>query len=217
LCVTAYEEAANLLHHIGDQAAEAVVAFNVGHAYKDIPALRDLDQAEHWYRRSLDMTEEHKKHDRAQCLMQLGAVDYGRFKETKVTQRSEADLLCHLNAALKFYYEALNLLPSNALNDLAVTHNQLGILLTNVGDLDRALPHYSEAIRYDEIQDNRYGAAGTRYNVALSLAQAGRFQDALLYAQAALRNFETYGEGAAGDIQDAQQLIAQIEEKMRGG
>ena len=42
---------------IGDRAAEAVAAFNLGHAYKDLPALRDLDAAERWYRRSLELDD----------------------------------------------------------------------------------------------------------------------------------------------------------------
>ncbi len=46
-----------LCHRIGDRPAEAVAAFNLGHAYKDIPALRDLDQAERWYRRSLELCD----------------------------------------------------------------------------------------------------------------------------------------------------------------
>ena len=62
------------------------------------------------------------------------------------------------------------------------------------------------------MQNDHYRAAGTRYNVARALADAGRFADALDYAHAALRNFETYGESAAEMLQMTQEMIAQIEQ-----
>ena len=55
--------------------------------------------------------------------------------------------------------------------------------------------------------DDRGKAAGTRFNVALALAQSGRVADAREYARAALCNFETYGAGAAQEIQRTQQLL----------
>jgi hypothetical protein len=48
------------------------------------------------------------------------------------------------------------------------------------------------------------------------LSQNGRLSDALLYARAALRNFESYG-GRAKDKEDQTKgLIAAIEEAMKG-
>ncbi len=211
-CVAAYEETAALMHRIRDPA-EAAAAFNLGHAYKDLPALRDLSQAEGWYRRSLELTDERDRQGRAQCLGQLGLVAYERFREAQAASKPESELLRHLNDALRFYHQALDLLPPNAVDDLAVTHHQLGNVYDDAGDLDRALPHYRESIRYDEMQGNLYGAAQTRSNVAIALAQAGRLADAREYAHAALRNYQTYGDRAA-DIQQTQGLIADIERRM---
>ena len=44
-CVPAYEETVRLDQRIGDTAAEAIAHFNIGHAYKDLPEIRDLDAA----------------------------------------------------------------------------------------------------------------------------------------------------------------------------
>ena len=99
---------------------------------------------------------------------------------------------------------------------MAVKHNQLGLIYRNAGDLERALHHYREAIRYHEQQGNAYGAATTRYNVALALAGVGRLEDARDYALAGLRDFQTYGQGAADMVQRTQGLIAAIEEAMQG-
>jgi tetratricopeptide (TPR) repeat protein len=79
-------------------------------------------------------------------------------------------------------------------------------------DFDRASPHYREAIRYWEGSGDYYNAANARFNVTFGLLQAGRLSDAAEYARAALRNFETYGQGAAADIQDTQQLLKRIEQ-----
>ena len=101
------------------------------------------------------------------------------------------------------------------MNDLATVHNALGAIYADAGDLDRALLHYREAIRYFEAVDSLYKAAGVRFNVALALAQAGRVVDAREYAHAALRNFQTYGDRAAAEIQRTQGLIGLIEQEQR--
>ena len=92
--------------------------------------------------------------------------------------------------------------------------HQLGNIYDAVGNIDRALQHYRETIRYDELAGNLHGAATTRYNVATTLANAGRLADARDYAYAALRNFETFGDRAAADIQKTKELIAWIEQQM---
>jgi tetratricopeptide (TPR) repeat protein len=214
-CVAAYEESLMLSKRIGDCTIVATCAFNLGTAYNDISTLRDLDQAERWYQRSLELHEERDLLGRAHCLGQLGLVVYERFKEARAAKKPGEELLQHINAALQYYQQALGMFPPNAVGDLAVTHNQLGIIYQNAGNLDRALSHYRESIRYEEIQGNLYGAAQARLGIALALARAGRLADALEYARAALSNFETYGEGAAEAIQRTQELIAQIEQDMQ--
>jgi len=215
--VTAYEESLALSEQIGEQALAAICAFNLGHAYKDLPALRDLAQAERWYHRSLELREERDRQGQARCLGQLGNVSYERLLDARDAKQPKEELLRHLNAAVQFYQQALDLLPTNAVDDLAVTHNQLGLIYKDAGNLDRALTHYREAIRYFEAAGNIYGAARTRFNVALALRDAGRLPDALDYAQAALRNFQTFGDRAAEMIQKTQRVIALIEQEMGGG
>jgi hypothetical protein len=64
-----------------------------------------------------------------------------------------------------------------------------------------------------------YGAATTRAHIAIAIAyaKAGRFDNALLFAQSALRNFEQFGPAAAAQAEQAQQLIAWIEEQACDG
>ena len=93
-----------------------------------------------------------------------------------------------------------------------MTHHQVGLIFSDAGDTERALEHYQKSINYKESVDDLYGAAGTRYNVAIALLKGGRFDDAKEYALAALRNFQTYGAGAADKVQKTLELIAIIEQ-----
>lgn len=211
-CFVAYEESLGLLQQIGDQAGAANCAASLGLVYKNIPSLRDLVQAENWYKRSLELRNEHDSLGLGKCLNQLGSIAYERFLEARRANQSKEELLRHLNAAVDYYQQALKLLPSNAVDDLAVTHNALGVIYGVAGDLDQASPHYREAIRYFEQAGAIYNAATTRFNLALDLWKTKRFEEALLYARAALKNFETYGDQAAEMIQRTQGLIADIEQ-----
>lgn len=203
-----------MAERIGDRPHAAIVAFNLGHAYKDLPALRDLARAEGWYKRSLELTDERDRQGRARSLGQLGYVAWECFKDARAARAPEAELLQHLNTALGYCQQALALPPPNAVNDLAAAHNALGAIYAKAGDLDRALPHWREAIRYWEGAGNLYHAATARRNVAIALAQRGRLTDAREYALAALRNFETYGEGAAEEIRETRGMIEEIEGRM---
>jgi tetratricopeptide (TPR) repeat protein len=214
-CSKTYEEAISLCQRIGDESEESVVAFNLGRAYTALPALRNIAQAEHWYRRGLELTDENDSLTRGRVLGQLGSVANERFNEAQAANKPQAELLRHLNDALQFYLQALDLLPLNALNDLAVTHNQLGIIYAELTDFANAIPHWREAIRYEEMQGNLYGAGRTRRNVAVALAQVGRLADAMDYARSALRGFSSSGDRAAGDLESTQELIKRIESLMR--
>jgi tetratricopeptide (TPR) repeat protein len=209
-CVQAYEEALELSERIGERTGAATCAFNLGHVYIDLPALRDLDQAERWYRRSLELHDEGDGLGRGRCVGELGGVAYERFREARVAGRPKEELLQHLNQAVEFYHEALDLLPADAINDLAVTHNQLGEIYRNAGDFGRAVQHYREAVQRFEEAGDPFKAAQTRFNVAIALLNAGRQADALEYAEAALRGFESFGERAAEEIERARGLIAEI-------
>jgi hypothetical protein len=74
------------------------------------------------------------------------------------------------------------------------------------------LHHYRESIRYFEGGGDNYHAAVTRFNIAATLVEAGRFPDALEYAKAALRGYESYGQRAAAEIEQTQGRIAWIEQ-----
>lgn len=209
-CVSAYEEALKLFQQIGEQAGEAACAFSLGDAFKNLSTPRDLDKAERWYRKSLDLYAKWDRIGRAKCYGQLGAITRQRFQQAQAANRPEAELFRFLNEAARLYREALRLLPPDAVDDLAVTHKQIGAVYADARDLDRALPHFRQAIQLEEMQADLYDAALIRFSVAVHLLGAERRADALQYAEAALRGFESYGERAAEGLEGARGLIALI-------
>ncbi|RZU52519.1 tetratricopeptide repeat protein [Krasilnikovia cinnamomea] len=213
-CVTHYERAADLARAARDRKEEGVIAFNLGHAHLNIPSLRDLDRAEHWYRRDLDLTDEQDHLGRARTVGQLGRVALERFLDASAAAQPAPVLLEHLNAAAAAYTEALALLPADAVPDLAVTHHHLGVIYAEAGEHDAALTHYQKSIRLKEVAGNRFSAGQTRFAVAIFFYRAGRVGDALLYARASLADFESYGGGATANIERVQQFIALLDPRV---
>ena len=144
---------------------------------------------------------------------QLGNVAHERFNDARAAGAPDEQLLRHLNDAVGAYHQKLGLLPDNAVGELAVTHHGLGNIYGDAGDIATALGHYQQAIHYRERQDDRYGAGWARHDAAITLARAGRRHDALLYARAALRDYEAVGPGAAARADQARQLITRLEQE----
>jgi tetratricopeptide (TPR) repeat protein len=220
-CVAAYEEAIQYAQRIEDTAGEAIAYYNLGHAYMDIPALRDLDAAEAAYRRSLDLCDPNDTLGRSKCIKQIGVVHHERFRAAHRRGEPAETAQQHAQAAEEHYLQALALCPPTALADLGPIHNQLGTLYHEVGQTECAKEHYEKAAQYFEQIGDRYEAGQTRFNMALMYAQAAereatpaRRRDLLAraqaYAQAARRDFRHYQGRAADWEANAQQLLDAI-------
>jgi hypothetical protein len=94
-CVALYREALELAELL-DLSAEAAIGYNLGGAYEDVPDVHDLDAAERWYRRSLDLCDERDRLGRSKCHSQLGSVAFARFQEARAAGRGESELVEHL-------------------------------------------------------------------------------------------------------------------------
>jgi len=215
-CVPTYEEAMSLMHKIGNKSNEAKVCQNLGVAYMDVPRLRNLTTAEDWFKRGIGLLAEHDRLGRGKFFTSLGNVAYERFREARDLGCETSELLQHLNKALGFHQQALVTLPRDAVPDLATSHNQLGLLFSDACEYNKALSHYQEAIKYSEIQQDYYGAARSRANVANTLARIGRYEDAMDYAHAALGAFSAFGPSAKEDIRRIQELIRSLQDRLAG-
>jgi len=226
-CVAAYEETVRHDQRIGDTAAEAIAHFNLGHAYKDLPAIRDLDAAEAAYQNALKLYATEDKLNQSGAIQQIGMVHHERFNDARQQNAPQATQLAHVQTAERHYQQALALCPPTAIGDLGPMHNQLGNLYDDVGQTERAREHYEKAADYLERSGNRYGAGQVRYNLAVMYRDAAgreesaaRQQDllrrALAYAQAALRDYQFF-EGRAGDMEELAQALIDLIGAALGG
>jgi tetratricopeptide (TPR) repeat protein len=213
-CVATYIEGVGYAQRVEDTAGEAICQFNLGHAYKDLHAIRDLDAAEAAYRRSLELTP---PSDKNSCLFQIGMVHHERFNEALGRGEPDETALRHAQAAEQHYLQALSLCPPSAVADLGPIHNQLGQIYRQVGQTEPAREHYERAAQYFEQSSNRYHAGGVRYNLALMYRDAaGResaparrdlLRRAAAYAAASLRDYKSYQGRAADREAKARRLI----------
>jgi tetratricopeptide (TPR) repeat protein len=211
-CLAHYQEALALVQNIHDASGESMVATSLGNANLDVPALRDLDQAQRWFQQSLGLQSELNRVGRAQSFGSLARVAYARFIEARAARQPESELRSHLRAAVDGYQQALDLFPADDAQNLGITHNQLGNIYSEAGDTRRGLYHYQQSIKFKEVRGDTYGAGMTRRNIALLLQGDGRPGDALLYARAALHDWERTGGGAAQDVARIRDLITELEQ-----
>jgi len=226
-CVAAYEETIRYTQRIQDTAAEAISHYNIGHAYKDIPAIRDLDAAEAAYQRSLALHDPDDALERSKCIKQIGMVHYARFRESRQRGEPAETALKHAQAAEEHYLQALALCPPTAITTISPIHNNLGLLYNNVGQTEHAREHYEKDVQICEQTGDRYGAGQTRFNMAVMYLQAAgreaapphvRQRDLLrraqAYALAALRDYQHYQGRAADKEANAQRLLEEIQEEL---
>jgi tetratricopeptide (TPR) repeat protein len=213
-CLPHYRESIALAQRLGDQWDEAQRAGNLGNAYVEVPGLRDLDQAEHWYRHGLSRRPDGDRSGRGASLGSLAAVALERFNDARAAgQADQAVLLKHLNDALRGYQEVLALASVDDHDSRGVRENQIGTVYQRAGDTGQALLHYQRAIQHNEARSDIFRAGQTRHNVAILLRRDGRISEALRYARTALDNFRQVGSGAAAEIAQAEQFVADLEQR----
>jgi hypothetical protein len=107
-CVPHSQEALTLAQRLGDRVWEAQVAGSLGNAHVRVPGLRDLDQAEKSFQRSLRLRPDSDRLGRARNLGSLGRIALERFDDALAAGEAEPVLLEHLNSALRNYQQALD-------------------------------------------------------------------------------------------------------------
>ena len=210
-CRDHFQASYDLAERIGDQSRQADAACGLGNAYVRVPGLRDLDQAQRWHERDLALTPEQDRIGRAATHGSLANVAYERFGDARAVGAPGEHLVAYLDQAHAGHQQVLDLLPDDHHEYRATAHRQLGKIRSEFGDVPGANQHYQQAVRHDEARGNTYGAGVTRFYVALLLAGNERADDALLYARAALANFQQVGRGAASEAVDAEALIRALE------
>ena len=159
-CVEHYREAMALDAGIGDNIAESTDAFNLGApvAPRPYPALKVLDQAEHWYQRSL-----------GNCILAIRprSAEPDHWASSGASPSSGSTTPSRLGSQWRSSSVTSTTppvatrrpcpcSPPTTVADLAVTHGQLGNVYRHAGDIARAFDHYQRSIKYEMARGNRW-------------------------------------------------------------
>ncbi len=202
------------------------VSYNLGHAYMNLPDIRDLDAAEAAYQRSLDLLDPSDARVRCGCIHQIGVVHHERFRDSAGAGRTFGNLLRHWHAARTDYLDALKLCPASAVTDRGPIHNQLGNLYAEVGQTESAREHLrGMPCRFSNRSATftPRGRRGRTWPSCMRRPQSGRklrtgqrntLLRAQAYAKAALRDFQHYQGRCAADEAKAQGLLDYITQQL---
>ena len=213
-CLDCFQEVLKLAETLRDSQKAAVCAFNLGQVFENLDPIRDLSLARQWYRRSLELFAKGDRLGRGKCLAHLGSLAYNEFLDAVDGNHSDHRCRRHLSEAAAYYYQALDTFPTSAFHDLAVTHYQLGMVCGLAGQIETALNHDREAIRYFERQGGRFEAGQTRSGAAAVLARQGGYADAREWARAALRDFQA-SPNADQEVVRTLKLLEEIESHLQ--
>lgn len=224
-CVKELEEAIRFYQRINATSSEANVFFNLGHAYRELSDIRNLDAAEAAYRRSLDLRNPSEALQRSLCIKQIGMIHHDRFREALSQDEPAETVLRHWQAAEEHYQRGATLCPASAISYLGPMYNQLGNLYREVNETGLACDYYEKDLQICLRTGNRYSAGQTRRNIAVLYWQAARRQknsdqnrDELLrakaYGRASLRDFQHYEGRCSDEETKTQALLHEIEEDL---
>jgi tetratricopeptide (TPR) repeat protein len=209
-CLLLFEEALDVVKRVGDRAEEAFLALRIAHTHSHLPS-PDLQAAERWCKRSLELRDANDWLGRGRSLLERGFIALERFRAAQLAGNPEDVQLRFLQEAMEYYRRSQRLIRvTGAFDDLAVAHNQLGVIYGYTGNSRRALSHFETALALELEHGNIYGAAEGRYNMARVYAENHAFSDALQWAEAALRDFEALGDGGAERAHLTRDLIHEL-------
>ncbi len=215
-CIGLLNDAFDFEIQLDDKDNAAANAFHIGHAYFSIVEIKDLDKAESWYQKSLELMSKDDTLKYAMRLHELGQICYARFIEAVLSDKQNLDVLNDLiNKAAGFCYKALTVLPDSATRELKHIHSLLGNIYDDAGDPKKALEHYRIAIRLSEDRGELDVAAKVCREIARCLLKTNQLDDALDYAKESLRKLQNLGSGSSNDLETSQKLILAIQYMMQ--
>lgn len=208
--VETLREGLELRVRIGNKTGVAICASFISKAYMKISQLQDFEKAEYWCRRALENVQPSDHKLLSDCHRQLGEIAYEHFRDTIERQTPEREWRAYLSNALQEFNEALRLQPPYLVAGLGELHGHLGNVYAYLDQIDQALNHFRESIRFQEHLGHLCDAAATRLNVAVALLNAKRHVDAGEYARAALRHFE-FCDSCEGRVLVVKELLSHID------
>jgi tetratricopeptide (TPR) repeat protein len=204
-CVEYFRKALEVADEIGDSSNTARVAGNLANVYLQIPSLRDLDEADKW----LSVAIEHYEGDavgQSKCYGQRALLKIGQVMES--SGENSPENIERMEQAADALNKAFRLLPKDATRELVGLHEYAGMFYQLAGATDEAVSHYIQSLKVAEETGQQDGIGMLRIKVAETLAAAGRFSDAALFAEQAIQ--DAVKTGMPDQARGAEQLLAAI-------
>jgi tetratricopeptide (TPR) repeat protein len=216
-CQPLFQECLSLHNRLGDGAGEAITAFHLADAATEVVSPPDLDGAERWYKHSLELRSPQDSKGKSDCYSGLGFVALMRFRSAVDAGLPDETVLPLAADATTWYRRAITLVSPDDIEALATLHNQLAVVLDETGEPEKAVKEFRDSLRYEEARGDRLAVAQARYNVALALGNSRRFDEALMWVDRALHDYEGIGDRATEDVERTRKLRAEIEGLKGGG
>jgi tetratricopeptide (TPR) repeat protein len=212
-CVEYFEKAIAIFEEIEDSPSIARSAGNLANAYLLIPALQNLDLSEKWLLKAIQYYGDDLM-GRAKCLGQLAQVKYAQLIKSLADRTGSGMAERIWRETAELLNEVFRLIPDEAIRELKAAHDLAAKLYDLTGETDRAMFHYQQVIRMNEQLGQPFLAGAARLDAAGTLAQAGRFKDAALFAECAIEDFRRYG--VLDRMTAAQRLLDEVRAAQRG-
>ena len=189
----------------------SVWCLETGASYAESPTIRDLDRAELWLKRGLDLAED-RAALKAKFFALLGKIYWQRFREGRRNERPKAELAHHLAHASRSYERAIEHTRQDdprRLSELCLCYADVHY---SMGRIEQAISYYRQSLRHDVENGDACSAAKTRFNIAITLRDLGRLGEARKYAtQAYNESVELGGLAPEHLVERSRRLIQLLE------
>jgi tetratricopeptide (TPR) repeat protein len=214
-CLKNFQEAFDLGTFISDDPIKAVVAFNIGQAYQNIPDIKNFAKAEDWYRKSLALRNVTDFVGQSKCYIQLGFLTFFHFKAIQGSSSKSVNPDTYLDLSWSYAQKALEILPEEDEDDFSAVYNLLGNICANKGDFQQSIKFFEKILWHDEKIGDFYKMAETQLNICLIFWTSHQYEEAIMYANASLKNFTLEGVAARKDQQQVLEMIEEIKKDMK--
>lgn len=184
----------------------------IGTSYTESASIKDLDRAELWLKRGLELADE-RPSLRAKLFALLGQAFWQRFRSDRQNERPEIELKSHLSHGLENYEMAIEHTRHDDPRRLSELCLYYGHVHYSLGQIERAIPHYRQSIRYDIANGDACSAARTRFNIAIALRDLGRLGEARKYATHAYNESVDLGGLAPENLVERSRRLIQLIER----
>ncbi|MFI9757624.1 CHAT domain-containing protein [Streptomyces sp. NPDC051963] len=208
-CFDTYLSALRLFEELGDTHSIASTNQLLGAAAMHVPGLVDLDAAEEYTCRSLQVRVDAGYRGSPLVYGQLGNIYHRRAIDRMQAHQNADDLL---QKALGYHERALSSLPDCDSRNRGPAYNNLGSLLLTMGNLEEGRRHLVRAIEAYATIGALDDAAYCSLTLATVLLQFRRFDEAHEHADSALQHYrETNDATGLAHAEEVLRVLRQIE------